>query len=80
MLIKKLKSYGGVIKFLNHIKKRRRKIKKIKNIEDYEIFKSFCCTIETPLEVSETEGIEKFNKLLKILGNYTGYYKIKNNT
>jgi hypothetical protein len=80
MLIKKLKSYGGVIKFLNHIKKRRRKIKKIKNIEDNEIFKSFCCTIETPLEVSETEGIEKFNKLLKILGNYTGYYKIKNNT
>ena len=78
MLIKKLKSYVGIIKFLNHIKKRRKDIKERKSISDNEIFESFCCTIETPLEVSETEGIEKFNKLLKILGNFVGYYK--NNT
>tara|TARA_B110001454_G_scaffold178350_1_gene171140 strand:- start:178 stop:1239 length:1062 start_codon:yes stop_codon:yes gene_type:complete len=78
MLIKKLKSYLGIIKFLNHIKKRRKEIKERKSISDNEIFRSFCCTIETPLEVSETEGIEKFNKLLKILGNFVGYYK--NNT
>ena len=78
MLVKKLKSYIGIIKFLNHIKKRRKDIKKRKSISDNEIFESFCCTIETPLEVSETEGIEKFNKLLKILGNFVGYYK--NNT
>ena len=77
MLIKKLKSYGGIIKFLNHIKKRRKENKRLKNVNDNEIFKSFCCTIETPLEVSETEGIEKFNKLLKFLGNFVGYYKIK---
>lgn len=76
MLIKKLKSYGGIIKFLSHIKKRRKENKRLKEVNDYEIFKSFCCTIETPLEVSETEGIEKFNKLLKCLGNFVGYYKI----
>ena len=80
MLKKKLRSYGGIIQFTNHIKRRREQINKLKNVNDDEIFKSFCCAIETPLEVSKTEGIEKFNKLLKILGNLAGYYKIKNNT
>jgi GT2 family glycosyltransferase len=78
MLKKKLRSYGGIIQFTNHIKRRRKQIKKLKNVNDDEIFKSFCCAIETPLEVSKTEGIEKFNKLLKILGNLAGYNK--NNT
>jgi GT2 family glycosyltransferase len=81
MLIKKIKSYVGIIRFAKHIKKRRKSIKEIKNTNDNEIFKAFCCVIETPLEVSETESIEKFNKLLKILGNFVGYYKIiKNNS
>ena len=81
MLKKKLRSYGGIIQFTNHIKRRRKQINKLKNVNDDEIFKSFCCAIETPLEVSKTEGIEKFNKLLKILGNFVGYYKIiKNNS
>ena len=80
MLKKKLRSYGGIIQFTNHIRRRRKQINKLKNVNDDEIFKSFCCAIETPLEVSKTEGIEKFNKLLKILGNLAGYYKIKNNT
>ncbi len=80
MLVKKLRSYWGIIRFANHIKKRRKSIKKIKNMNDNKIFKSFCCTIETPLEVSETESIEKFNKLLKILGKLVGYYKISKNT
>ena len=35
-----------------------------------EILDLFSCTIETPLEVSETEGIDKFNKLLKMLCNF----------
>ena len=80
MLKKKLRSYGGIIQFTNHIRRRRKQINKLKNVNDDEIFKSFCCAIETPLEVSKTEGIEKFNKLLKILGNLAGYYKVKNNT
>jgi GT2 family glycosyltransferase len=76
MLIKKLRSYGGIIRFTNHIKERRKSIKKIKNVNDDEIFKSFCCTIETPLEVSETESIEKFNKLLIILCKLVGFNNI----
>ncbi|MCV0410562.1 glycosyltransferase family 2 protein [Nitrosopumilus sp.] len=74
MLLKKLRSYGGIIKFWNHIRKRRKIIEKTRNVDDEEIFKSFSCTIQTPLEVSETESIEKFNKLLKILGKFVGYY------
>jgi len=76
MLTKKLRSYGGIIRSSNHIMKRRESIKKIKNVKDYEIFQSFCCTIETPLEVSETENIDKFNKLLIILCKLVGFYKI----
>jgi hypothetical protein len=76
MLTKKLRSYGGIIKSSNHIMKRRESIKKIKNVNDYEILQSFCCTIETPLEVSETENIDKFNKLLIILCKLVGFYKI----
>ncbi len=76
MFLKKLRSYGGIIRLSNQIRKRRKSINKIRCVNDCEIFKSFCCTIETPLEVSETESIEKFNKLLKILGKLVGYYKI----
>jgi len=70
MLIKKLKSYGGIIKLLNHIKKRKKGIQKIRVVDEKEILDLFSCTIETPLEVSETEGIDKFNKLLKLLCSF----------
>ncbi|QLH05767.1 glycosyltransferase family 2 protein [Nitrosopumilus ureiphilus] len=76
MLVKKLRSYLGIIRLSNHIRKRRKTIRKIKKVQDEQIFESFCCTIETPLEVSETENIEKFNKLLKILCKIAGFYKI----
>lgn len=77
MLIKKLRSYGGILRFSNHIRKRRKSIEKIKTQKDHDIFQSFCCTIETPLEVSETENIDKFNKILKILCKLVGF---KNNS
>ena len=70
MLIKKLKSYGGIIKLFNHIQKRKKDIQKIRIVNEKEILDLFSCTIETPLEVSETEGIDKFNKLLKMLCNF----------
>jgi len=73
MLVKKLRSYGGILRFINHIRKRRKSLKKIKIVEDQKIFQSFCCTIETPLEVSETENIDKFNKVLKILCKLVGF-------
>ena len=41
-----------------------------------EILKSFSSIIETPLEVSESESVEKFNKLLKILSKFTGFNDI----
>ena len=75
MLLKKIRSYGGIIRSSNHILERRKLIKKIKTINDNEIFKSFCCTIETPLEVSETENIDRFNKILKILCRLVRFYK-----
>ncbi len=67
MLLKKLKSYGGIIRLGNHIRNRKKSLNKIKKVNDKEMFKNFSCTIETPLDVSETEGVDKFNKLLKIL-------------
>ena len=76
MLIKKLRSYGGIIKFANHIKQKRKKIEKIRNNNDYEILKSFSSIIETPLEVSENENVDKFNKLLRILTKLNGFNNI----
>ena len=76
MLIKKLRSYGGIIKFINHIKEKRKEIEKIRKKDDHEILKSFSSIIETPLEVSESESVEKFNKLLKILSKFTGFNDI----
>ncbi len=75
MFFKKLRSYGGIIRLSNQIRKRRKSINKIRCVNDHEIFKSFCCTIETPLEVSETENIDKFNKILKILCKLVGHNK-----
>ena len=70
MLLKKIKSYVGILKLSNHIKEKRRKLIKIKEVSDKEILDLFSCTIETPVEVSETEGIDKFNKLLKLLCSF----------
>jgi len=70
MLIKKLKSYGGILKLTRHIQKRKKEIQEMKTVNEKEILDLFSCTIETPLEVSETEGIDKFNKLLKLLCNF----------
>ena len=70
MLSKKLKSYIGILKLSNHIRKRKKKIMGNKEVNEKEILNLFSCTIETPLEVSETEGIDKFNKLLKLLCSF----------
>ena len=75
MLIKKLRSYGGIIRLNNHITKRKKSLKRIVGFNDQEILKSFSCSIETPLEVSETENIDKFNKLLKNLCKLVGVGK-----
>ena len=79
MLIKKLRSYGGIIRLNNHIAKRRKSLKRVAGFNDQEILKSFSCSIETPLEVSETENIDKFNKLLKNLCKLVGVGKESEN-
>ena len=79
MLIKKLRSYVGVIRFNNHISKRKKLLKRKTGFSDDEILKSFSCSIETPLEVSETENIEKFNKLLRNLCKLVGVGKESEN-
>ena len=79
MLIKKLRSYGGIIRLNNHITKRKKSLKRVAGFNDQEILKSFSCSIETPLEVSETENIDKFNKLLKNLCKLVGVGKESEN-
>ena len=75
MLIKKLRSYVGIIRLNNNITKRKKSLKRIVGFNDQEILESFSCSIETPLEVSETENIDKFNKLLKNLCKLVGVGK-----
>ena len=75
MLIKKLRSYGGIIRLNNHIAKRRKSLKRVVGFNDQEVLKSFFFFLETPLEVSETENIDKFNKLLKNLCKLVGVGK-----
>ena len=79
MLIKKLRSYGGIIRLNNHITKRKKSLKRVAGFNDQEILESFSCSIETPLEVSETENIDKFNKLLKNLCKLVGVGKESEN-
>ena len=79
MLIKKLRSYGGIIRLNDHIAKRRKSLNRVVGFNDQEILKSFSCSIETPLEVSETENIDKFNKLLKNLCKLVGVGKESEN-
>ena len=76
LLVKKLRSYGGIIMMYDKIKNKRKIIKKTRIVNDQEVMKSFCCGIEAPIEVSEENNIEKFNKLLKILCQLVGFKKI----
>jgi len=73
ILIKKLQSYGGIIKSLKHIQKRRKLIKKSRIINDKEMIKTFVTTIEAPLEVSDNSSIENFNKMLTFLCKISGF-------
>jgi len=72
ILLKKLRSYGGVIKLFRHIQKRRKLIKKLRIINDKEIMEGFSLTIEAPLEVSNNTSINNFNNLLRILCKISG--------
>ena len=72
ILLKKLRSYGGVIKLFRHIQKRRKLIKKLRIINDKEIMEEFSLTIEAPLEVSNNTSINNFNNLLRILCKISG--------
>ncbi len=78
ILLKKLKSYGGVIKLFRHIQKRRKFVKKSRIINDKEIISFFSSNIEAPLEVSDNTSIENFNKLLCILCKISGISSKKN--
>jgi len=58
----------------SHIKKRQSSIKNLRTLSDEQIIRSFCCTIETPLEVSDSKNLDQFNKLLKFLCHLSGFY------
>lgn len=76
LFLKKLKSYGSILKLGNHIRKQRRTIQQKRKIDDNEIIRSFCGTLKIPSEASDSKLNEIFTKLLLFLCKSTGYDKI----
>jgi len=76
LFLKKLKSYGSIIKLGSHIRKQRRIINQNRKINDDEIIRSFCGTLIIPSEANDSKLNEKFTKLLLFLCKSTGYNKI----
>ena len=76
LFLKKLKSYGSILKLGNHIRKQRRTIQQKRKIDDNEIIRSFCGTLKIPSEASDSKLNGIFTKLLLFLCKSTGYDKI----
>ncbi len=76
LLLKKLQSYGSILKLGSHIRKQRSIIHQKRKIHDNEIMTSFCGTLKIPSEANDSNLNEKFDKLLIFLCKLTGYRKI----
>ena len=75
ILMKKLSSYGSIIRSWGKIRKDRKKIQKMRKISDDEIMKNFCCNMYIPPESEEEGHMENFNKVLIKLSKMSGFYK-----
>ena len=76
ILLKKLQSYGSILKLSSHIRKEHTKIDQKRKISDNEIMTSFCGIVKVPPEANDSNINKKFEKLLRFLCNMTGYNKI----
>jgi len=75
MFLKKIQSYGSIIKLYKTIIKDRKNIQKNRKISDEEIIKSFCCNVYIPPESEEADRMQNFNSLLINLSKLSGFYK-----
>ena len=75
MFLKKIQSYGNIIKLGKTIMKDRKNIQKNRKISDKEIFKSFCSNVYIPPESEEADRMQNFNNLLITLSKLSGFYK-----
>ena len=75
ILMKKIWSYGSIIRSMNQIRKDRKIIQKKRKISDEEIMKCFCSNIYIPPESEESEHMKKFNIILINLVKLTGLYQ-----
>jgi len=75
LLMKKLWSYGSIIRSLNHIRKYRKIIQNKRKISDGEIMKNFCCNMYIPPESEEAAHMKSFNRILINLAKLTGYFQ-----
>ena len=76
LFLKKLKSYGSILKLVSHIREQRRLINKKRKVDDTQIIRSFCGTLKIPSEANDSKLNEQFTKLLILLCKFTGYDKI----
>jgi len=60
MFLKKIQSYGSIIKLYKTIIKDRKNIQKNRKISDEEIIKSFCCNVYIPPESEEADRMKNF--------------------
>ena len=72
--MKKLSSYGSIIRSLKKIRKDRKKIQEMRKISDEEIMENFCCNMYIPPESEEEGHMENFNKILIKLAKVSGFY------
>ena len=75
-MIKKLQSYGSVLKLGSHIRKEHAMIEQKRKISDNEIMTSFCGIVRVPPEANDSNQNKRFEKLLRFLCDMTGYNKI----
>ena len=76
LLLKKLKSYGSILRLFGHIMKQRKIIHNKRKTNDIEIMRSFCGTIKIPPEANDSKLNKKFEKLLNSLCKFSGDDKI----
>ena len=75
ILLKKIRSYGSIIRSINMIRKERKIIQEKRVISDDEVLKNFCCDMYIPPESEESEHMKSFNRILIRLAKLSGFYQ-----
>ncbi len=75
ILLKKIRSYGSIIRSINMIRKERKIIQEKRIISDDEVLRNFCCNMYIPPESEESEHMKSFNMILIKLAKLSGFYR-----